>query len=218
MPQNPRGIQAKPLVEQPEKEYNKHMVIHAPHNNGDGYLTGQLLIATPALADGCFDRAVVYLCEHSATGAMGVIINHPIANISLGEILKALSMPTPGDIGNLPVYFGGPVDSHRGFVLHTSDQVLEDSVVGSDGITLTANIGMLKGIAEGHGPMKGFLVLGYAGWAAGQLEAELESGSWITAPATRKLVFDSENDTKWNLSALSLGVDLSRLSTHVGHA
>jgi putative transcriptional regulator len=194
------------------------MVVYTPSNNEEGYLSGQLLIATPSLSDGCFDRSVIYLCEHNAEGAMGVIINHPVANIRMGEILKALSLQTGGDISNLPVYFGGPVDAHRGFVLHTADQVLEDSVVGSDGITLTANVGMLKGIAEGQGPRQGFLVLGYAGWGAGQLESEIESGSWITAPATRKLVFEADNDLKWSLAAASLGVDIGRFANVVGHA
>lgn len=194
------------------------MVIFAPDNNTSGYLTGQLLIATPALSDGCFDRSVVFLCEHSQNGAMGVMVNHPIANIRLGEILSALSLPSGHGIGDLPVYFGGPVESHRGFVLHTADKLLEDSVLGAEGIALTANIGMLKEIAAGHGPKESFLVLGYAGWGAGQLESEIESGSWITAPATRDLVFHTDNDAKWNLSAASLGVDLARFASVVGHA
>jgi putative transcriptional regulator len=194
------------------------MVVFAPQNNKDGYLSGQLLIASPALSDGCFDRTVIYVCEHNAEGAMGVIVNHPIANIRLGEILSALSLPTGNSVGDLPVYFGGPVESHRGFVLHSNDVVLDDSVVGTDGITLTASVGMLKGIADGHGPKHGFLVLGYAGWSAGQLESEIETGSWITAPASRDLVFGADNEMKWNLSAASLGVDLSRLSSVVGHA
>jgi putative transcriptional regulator len=149
---------------------------------------------------------------------MGVIVNHPIANIRLGEILQALSLPAQGGIGDLPVYFGGPVESHRGFVLHTADKLLEDSVVGVDGITLTANIGMLKGIAEGEGPRKGILILGYAGWAAGQLEAEIETGSWITAPATSGLVFDADNEVKWTGAAASLGVNVANLHSVVGHA
>lgn len=194
------------------------MVIFSPQNENAGYLTGKLLIASPGLTDGCFDRTVIYLCEHNADGAMGVVVNHPIANIRLGEILSALSMPAGGAVADVPVYFGGPVESHRGFVLHTDDVVFDDSVVGADGIALTANVGMLKNIAEGQGPRHSFLVLGYSGWAAGQLESEIETGSWITAPATRKLVFDEDNAMKWTKSAASLGVDLSRLSSAVGHA
>lgn len=194
------------------------MVVRTPSATHSGYLAGQLLIASPGLTDGCFDRSVIYLCEHSAQGAMGVIVNHPIANIRLSEILQALELPNARGVGDLPVYFGGPVESHRGFVLHTDDKLLEDSVVGTDGITLTANVGMLKGMAEGQGPQRGFLVLGYAGWEAGQLEAEIESGSWITAPANRKLVFEAVDDMKWTLSAASLGVDMARLSSSVGHA
>lgn len=194
------------------------MVIHMPHTPNDGYLAGQLLIATPSLQDGCFDKTVIYLCEHSAAGAMGVIVNHPVANIRLGLILKELELESDDDIGDFPVYFGGPVESHRGFVIHTNDVVLEDSVVSDNGIALTANIAMLKSIAQGKTPKSNFLLLGYAGWSAGQLEAEIESGSWITAPATKELVFDTDNDMKWNLAAASLGVDLNRLSSIVGHA
>lgn len=194
------------------------MVVYSPLNADSGYLTGQLLIATPALSDGCFDRSVIYVCEHNAEGAMGVIINHPIANIRLGEILSALSLESAGDVGDLPVYFGGPVESHRGFVLHSDDVLVEDSVVGDGGMALTGSLSMLKNIAEGHGPKHGLLVLGYAGWSAGQLESEIEGGSWITAPASRELVFHADNDTKWMQSAASLGVDISRLSSVVGHA
>lgn len=194
------------------------MAVFATSDLSNGYLRGQVLIATPALNDGCFDKTVIYLCEHNAEGAMGVIINRPIANIRLGEILRALNIVTENDIGDLPVYFGGPVEPQRGFVLHTSDVALDDTVVGTDGISLTAHIAILRGIAEGQGPKEGFLALGYAGWGPGQLEAELENGSWISAPATSKLVFGSDNELKWSLAAAALGVDLGRLSSQVGHA
>lgn len=187
-------------------------------DNPAGNLRGQLLIATTGVNDGCFDKSVIYLCEHNAEGAMGVIVNHPIANIRLGEILSALDINAAQGVSDLPVFFGGPVEAHRGFVLHTNDRTAEDSVIGADGITLTAHIGMLKNIAAGDGPRQGFLVLGYAGWGAGQLEAELEAGSWISVPATRKLVFDTENEMKWSVAAATLGVDMHRLSNTVGHA
>ncbi|MBV8939450.1 MAG: YqgE/AlgH family protein [Alphaproteobacteria bacterium] len=187
-------------------------------DTSNGYLTGTLLIATPSLQEGCFSKAVIYICEHSPGGAMGVIINQPIASVRLAEILKELDLVTDRKIGDLPVYFGGPVEGHRGFVVHTADVVLEDTVTNKEGIALTANIAMLRSIAEGHMPQHNFLVLGYAGWAAGQLEAEIEAGGWITAPATRSLVFETNDEEKWMLSAASLGVDLSRLSAEVGHA
>lgn len=184
----------------------------------EGYLTGRLLVATPGVNDGCFDKSVIYLCEHTPAGAMGVVINRPIANIRLGEILRSLSINTERDVGDLPVYFGGPVESHRGFVLHSSDRMLEDSVLGADGMAVTANVGILRGIAEGNGPRQGILLLGYAGWGEGQLEQELESGHWIIVPATRELVFETENEMKWTLAAASQGVDIMRVSSVVGHA
>ncbi len=184
-----------------------------------GYLRGHLLVATPALKDGCFDKSVIYVCEHNEHGAMGVVVNRPIANIRLGEILQVLEINSNHEIADLPVYFGGPVEGHRGFVLHTSDVTLPDTVIGVDGVCLTAHVSMLRGMANGTGPRESFLVLGYAGWQAGQLEAELENGSWLTVPATRDLVFHTDDAMKWSLSAASVGVvDLGRLSSVVGHA
>lgn len=188
------------------------------HTSADGYLRGQLLIATPALQDGCFDKSVIFLCEHSPEGAMGVVINRPIAHIRLGEILDSLDIKPEHNVDDLPVYFGGPVESHRGFVLHSDDMRLKESVQGPQGICLTAHVNMLKGMAQGRGPNDGFLALGYAGWEPGQLEAELESGNWLTTPATKELVFETPNEHKWSLAAASIGVDLARLSAHVGHA
>lgn len=193
------------------------MIVHTIADSSTGYFSGHLLIATPAL-EGCFDRSVIYLCEHNAQGAMGIVVNHPVANIRLSEILKALNINAGRDIGDLPVYFGGPVEAHRGFVLHSNDKLTEDSVVGPDGITLSSNIGLLRAVAEGAGPKQGFLALGYAGWGAGQLEAELEAGSWITVPASRELVFHTDDDLKWSLAGASQGIDMSRVSSVVGHA
>lgn len=192
------------------------MAIHSTPQSG--YFAGQLLIATPGMEGGCFDKSVVYLCEHSAGGAMGLIVNHPLKHITLGAIFQELGLVAEREVAGRPVYFGGPVEPQRGFIVHTTDLVLQDSVVGEGGIALTANVGMLRGMAAGHLPQYSFLALGYAGWGAGQLEAEMEAGSWISVPATRQLVFETENELKWTLSAASLGVDLSRLSTVVGHA
>lgn len=188
-------------------------------SHGADSLVGQLLIASPALSDSCFDRAVVYLCDHGPHGAMGVIINRPIANLQLGELLESLDIPAEQrGVESLPVYFGGPVDAHRGFILHSTDYITEQSMVSPQGLAVTANVVMLKDMARGNGPNESMLVLGYAGWTAGQLEAELESGSWHTAPATKELVFHTDNEMKWAQTGASLGVDMSRLSFVVGHA
>lgn len=182
------------------------------------YLEGKLLIATPIVQESCFSRSVIYLCSHSQSGAMGVIVNYPVENIRIHDIYEQLELETGTHSQSMAVHFGGPVDSSRGFVLHTSDYMVEGSAQHSEGIALTSNISILRESARGQGPAKGILMLGYAGWAAGQLESEIEQGSWIVVPATKGLVFDTENDMKWNLSAASLGVDLARLSYVVGHA
>ncbi len=193
------------------------------HAARPSYLSGKLLIATPAIHDGVFDKSVVYLCEHNALGAMGVIVNRAIASIRLGNILQELHTLAGGEVGDLPVHFGGPVESHRGFIVHTADVRLPESVVSSEGgedaIAITASLGMLKTIAQGRSPRHALLALGYAGWAAGQLEDEIASGSWITAAATPELIFQLENANKWALAGAAIGVsDMYRLSTIVGHA
>ena len=192
---------------------------NAAISNPSGYLTDRLLVAMPSVQDGCFDRSVVYICSHNPEGAMGIIINSPIQSILLEEVLEQLSIPVTPQSRPLAVQFGGPVEAHRGFLLHSAESALEDSVVQASGVALTANIQILREVAQGHGPQEGFLVLGYAGWSPGQLESEIEAGSWIVAAADKRIIFDTENEHKWSLAAASLGIaDSSRLSYTVGHA
>jgi len=183
------------------------------------YLSGKLLIATPAVQDSCFNKSVIYMCAHNESGAMGVIVNQPIENLHIREIMEQLDIETGDGMRDMPVHFGGPVDSNRGFVLHSGDVTTEGSLVQPDGIALTANVAILREMADGKGPQQSLLMLGYAGWASGQLESEIESGSWIVVPAVRNLVFESENEMKWSAAAATLGIDLSRMTTgQVGHA
>lgn len=186
--------------------------------NSEGSLKGRLLVATPVIQESCFAKSVVYVCAHNEAGAMGVIINYPVENLAIADIFEQLEIEPTAHTRQLPVHFGGPVDSNRGFVLHSDDYKAEGSIVGENGIVLTSNMSILRDVAQGAGPQEGLLTLGYAGWGAGQLETEIEQGSWIAAPANRKLVFETDNDLKWHLSAASLGVDLTRLSSIVGHA
>lgn len=183
-----------------------------------GYLEGQLLVATPMVSGSCFDKAVIYTCVHNENGAMGIIINHRIENLSFDELLHQLKIANPESEIILPIHFGGPVDTSRGFILHSNDFRLEDTLMGKGNFALTSNIDILKEIASGRGPRESMLVLGYAGWGPGQLETEMESGSWITVPATHGLVFGSDNANKWVLAGQSLGIDMSRLHGTVGHA
>jgi putative transcriptional regulator len=160
-------------------------------------LTGQLLVARPELRDPRFIRSVVYLVHHDATGAMGLIVNRPIGEASLSELLKQAGVEARGINGAVRVHFGGPVDPGRGFVLHTADYKVEGTEVVKDGIAVTARPEILRAIGTGTGPRQSLFALGYAGWAPGQLEAEIKAGSWEIVPADKTLVFDENADTKW---------------------
>lgn len=183
-----------------------------------GYLEGHLLIATPLITGSCFYRSVIYLCVHNDEGAMGIVINHPIQNVNFRDILKQLNIDPSAYNAQVPVHFGGPVDPARGFVIHTADYARSETVYMGGNIALTSNVEVLRDIAIGSGPRESILALGYAGWSPGQLENELESNSWISTPATKELIFNTGNSEKWARAAETVGVDLLKLSTTVGHA
>lgn len=180
-------------------------------------LAGHLLVATPSVQDFCFNRAVVYLCSHSDTGAMGVIVNYPVKDLQMQQIFDQLEIKKQPESHEFPVHFGGPVEANRGFIIH-SDDYTEEEALTQNGISVSASLGLLKDIAAGKGPRSGMLVLGYAGWAAGQLEAEIESGSWMVIPATKELVFGTVNETKWSAAVATLGFDMGHFSGDIGHA
>ncbi len=181
-------------------------------------LAGHLLIATAVVQDSCFARSVIYMCAHNTEGAMGIIINYPVDNIGLNDIFEQLEIKTELTARDIPIHFGGPVEANRGFVVHSAEYATEDSLIRKDGIAVTASVAVLQQIAEGKGPSEGMLVLGYAGWSPGQLEAEIEGGSWIVVPASTQLVFDRNNEAKWNSAVSTLGFDMGHFSTVVGHA
>ena len=181
-------------------------------------LTGHLLIATPLVQDSYFARSVIYLCSHNDEGAMGMIVNNPVENVDMQDILEQLEIDSQIKLRDFPIHFGGPVEANRGFVVHSSDYTTQGSMIEKNGVVVTANVSILQALAQGKGPDQGMLVLGYAGWSAGQLESEIESGSWIVVPASRKLVFDTDNEIKWNVAIATLGFDMGNYSTTVGHA
>ncbi|MDX2113112.1 MAG: YqgE/AlgH family protein [Alphaproteobacteria bacterium] len=187
-------------------------------DNTSSFLAGKLLVATPAIQEAPFVRSVIYMCVHNAEGAMGIITNVPVATVKLKEIFDQLDIDTGLTLPDLPVHFGGPVESYRGFVLHSAEQIPQDALYASDGIVVSASVNILQKIANGQGPEKGLLMLGYAGWGAGQLEQEIEGGSWLVVPASRRLVFETPNEAKWNMATASLGFDIGHFSTQVGHA
>ncbi|HSK40724.1 MAG TPA: YqgE/AlgH family protein [Arenibaculum sp.] len=182
------------------------------------YLTGQLLIAMPAMPDPRFERAVIYVCAHTEEGAMGLVINRLFSAITFPDLLDQLGIESGGRTDEMPVHFGGPVEAARGFVLHSADFVREGTVLVDDHVAMTATIDILRAIAGGEGPRHCLLALGYAGWGPGQLDAEMQANGWLNAPADEQLLFDGDLDGKWERAIAKLGVSLSMLSAEAGHA
>jgi len=191
-----------------------------------GYLDGQMLIAMPAMHDERFARTLIYVCAHSTEGAMGIIVNQPAANISFPELLVQLEVIPAADRIQLPtraesvqVLKGGPVETGRGFVLHSADFFIENSTLPIDeGICLTATLDILKAIARGDGPASAVLALGYAGWAPGQLENEIQQNGWLHCAADKELIFGADIEGKYQKALRKLGIDLGMLSSEAGHA
>jgi putative transcriptional regulator len=191
-----------------------------------GYLDGQMLIAMPSMRDERFSRSLIYVCAHSSEGAMGIIVNQLAVNVTFPDLLVQLEVIPAADLIQLPqragavkVLKGGPVDTGRGFVLHTADFFIENSTLPIDeGICLTATLDILKAIARGDGPVSAVLALGYAGWAAGQLENEIQENGWLHCSADSELIFGNDNEAKYGKALRKLGVDLGMLSSEAGHA
>jgi len=182
------------------------------------YMIGQFLIAMPSMPDPRFSRSVVYVCAHNADGAMGLIVNRLFEGLSFTSLLGQLDIP-PADISrDVAVHFGGPVESGRGFVLHSNDYSGEGTLVVDGKVSLTATIDVLKALAEGHGPSQCVLALGYAGWSPGQLDAEIQANGWLHAPATPELLFDPDLDKKWDRVLAHIGINPAMLSSEAGHA
>jgi putative transcriptional regulator len=191
-----------------------------------GYLDGQMLIAMPAMSDERFARAVIYVCAHSAEGAMGIVVNQAAQNIKFPDLLVQLEVIPESERIQLPtraedvqVLKGGPVETGRGFVLHSADFFIENSTLPiDDGVCLTATLDILKAIARGDGPSNAVLALGYAGWAPGQLEQEIQQNGWLHCAADPDLIFGSDIEHKYERALRKIGIDLSHLSSEAGHA
>ncbi len=184
-----------------------------------GYLAGQLIIATPSLQNSYFSRTVIYVCVHNKDGAMGIVVNKPVLNFDSRELLKHLDLNIAEDDFQFPIYSGGPVEPGRGFVLHGGDYENAGTMVVADGaFGLTSNLEVLEDIASARGPADSMIALGYVGWSAHQLDAEILANSWLTVPASKGLVFDADNSSKWALANKSAGVDPLMYSEQAGHA
>jgi len=182
------------------------------------YLTGQLLVAMPAMGDPRFSRSVIYMCVHNEEGAMGLIINKIADALSFQELLIQLDIKKLGGAPQFPIHFGGPVDPGRGFVLHSSEYNRDGTIKVAEGMALTATIDILQDIAEKRGPEKFLLALGYAGWGVGQLDSEIQQNAWLHVPADPELTFGQDNEGKWEHAIAKIGVNLSLLSGEAGHA
>jgi putative transcriptional regulator len=189
-------------------------------------LEGQFLIAMPSLREGPFARSVVYVCAHREDGAMGLVVNQKADAIEFADLLVQLDIVSQEGAILLPpkaeavrVLRGGPVETGRGFVLHSSDYHARQSTAPiAEGISLTASLDILRAIAKGEGPAKAMLALGYAGWSSGQLESEILANGWLTCPADPELIFDADFDHKYDRAMAKLGVNPAMLSGDAGHA
>ena len=198
----------------------------APDPSARGFLDGQMLIAMPAMNDERFARSVIYVCAHSSEGAMGIVVNQQAQNIKFPDLLVQLEVIPAAERIELPtraedvkVLKGGPVETGRGFVLHSADFFIENSTLPIDeGICLTATLDILKAIARGTGPNNAVLALGYAGWAPGQLEEEIQQNGWLHCAADPELIFGTDIEGKYQLALSKLGIDLGMLSSEAGHA
>lgn len=185
---------------------------------GEGYLSGQMLIAMPGMQDPRFARTVICLVAHSADGAMGIVVNKPIDGLSFDDLVRQLGLEPVPPQRSIRMLQGGPVDGGRGFVLHTPDWSTDGSLAVTKELAMTASIDILKAIAGGGGPRRGVLALGYAGWGPGQLEEEIQRNAWLSVPADEELLFDAEDAGKWRLAMARLKVDPVLLSGAIGHA
>jgi putative transcriptional regulator len=182
-------------------------------------LIGAILIAMPGMADIRFAHSVVYLCDHSDKGAMGLIVNKPAVDMKFDDLLEQLDIAPSVAVDDIRVYFGGPVETGRGFVLHTTDYASELRTLKIDeGVALTPTLDVLEDIAAGRGPSRVMMMLGYAGWGPGQLEGEIAQNGWLTCEGGSDLIFDAPDTEKWSRALERMGVDPALLSGAAGSA
>jgi len=180
-------------------------------------LLGQLLVAMPGMQDPRFEKAVIYICAHSSEGAMGLVVNKPCEEITFPDLLEQLGIEEYGASDRIDLQFGGPVESSRGFVLHSPDYLRDASLVVDQDVALTATIEILKAIARGAGPSRSLLAIGYAGWGPGQLDMEILNNGWLHVDADNDLVFGSDLGNKWERAMGKIGIDHRMLSDEAGH-
>ena len=188
----------------------------------EGYLAGKLLLAMPSMRDPRFENAVIYLCSHDENGAMGLIINHALPGMQFKHLLNELDIASDIEVDpnvlKTPLMNGGPVDTGRGFLLHSSDFQVKESISMDDDIYISGTIDSLKAMAKGKGPEDRLIMFGYAGWSAGQLDEEIQNNSWLVTEADPSLIFKADNTEKWHKAISGLGFDPTMLSGDAGRA
>lgn len=193
--------------------------VDRPTADAGPYLAGQLLMAMPSMPDPRFARSVIYVCAHNPEGAMGLVVNKPFAALDFEGLLQQVGIEAPATGGGTArVQFGGPVEAGRGFVLHSTDYSSDKSIVIDDKIAVTSTLDVLQAIADGAGPRRRVVVLGYAGWSPGQLDAEIQANGWLSAPADEAILFDDDLSTKWERAIAKIGISPFMLSNEAGRA
>ncbi len=186
--------------------------------NEDG-LSGKMLIAMPSMGDPRFEKTLIYMCAHSDDGALGLVVNRRVDEVSQSDLFGQLDLDLAPDAATRHVHYGGPVETGRGFVLHSSDYHLDEATLEvDDNVSMTATVDVLKALAAGEGPQKALIALGYAGWGGGQLEGELQQNGWLTCDPDDDLIFGLNDDGKWEAALAKLGVDPTWLSAEGGSA
>ncbi len=192
----------------------------SPDNDGstqDGWLAGQMLVSTPLVQGGCFQHSVVFMCEHSETGAMGFIINKELRVADKRDLFEKLNLEYE-ELAHMPVLLGGPVETSRGFVVHSADYKIKNTIEFEGGLAITSEKQVMQDYAKGRGPKNIMLVMGYSGWVGGQLEQEFAENSWLTIPSDPQIIFNENHDSKWQLAAAQNGIDVYKISPFTGSA
>lgn len=184
----------------------------------EAYLEGKMLVAMPGMPDPRFARTVIFMCAHSEDGAMGIVVNRVVDDLSYSDLMRQLKIGAAGQALRRRVHYGGPVETSRGFVLHSGDYRAEGTLAVKGGFALSSTIEVLRAIAEDKGPRQSLLALGYAGWAPGQLDMEIHANGWLSVEADEDLVLGSDLEAKWDRAIRKIGVDFTKLSNEAGHA
>ena len=187
---------------------------------GESFLEGKLLIAMPGMSDPRFERGVIFMCAHSLDkGAMGLMVNKPIAGLGFRDLMEKLEIRVTANTPDFPILFGGPVDTGRGFVLHSGDYEGEQTTLPvSEDISLTASLDILRAMSKGEGPGKALFALGYAGWRPGQIEDEIRLNGWVHCDPDSEVLFDLDLESRWSFALKKMGIDVSALSAEAGRA